>query len=517
MTELEFVKLLGDLPEDCIQQAQAYRNGSHRAARRVSGGKRAAGLFSAAVLAFAMLGGTFWALNQMAQQGTAQQNAAGSWQDAIVQGEADFRSETYNDTLTLEGYTRCLQKYQADSRWAPRAYAELDMDGDGKNELAVRFESGETDTLTLILWQEPEGIIGTEYTKQQMSFLKEDGTFYYSSQNHWGWGRLVRREGSWVPVIRMPQGGDYAHLPDAPWKPMPGTEALPEQTRSSCQSLGLSGKSGVSGEIIGALTVKDDYSLYVPVTGWRYARTSPYSTVQDADSWYCEEVPEARLTIFKTDLDRTAWEKTGYVLQSSSAFTSGMRRDAAGKSDILQVYIRLGETANYVMELEYPDSFWDRDILHSMLDSVRFTHSVSANREPEWAADLDSGALVPMILSVEADYSLYVPATWYFLQNEAPVAERMGENTALSWYGPLGECLSVIDLGSGSAQSAQAWAAETIDPAPADTRQQVSFLQGNNDHIYAVIARCPEESADGSWPILEYMAKSLMFAPGSDA
>lgn len=33
--------------------------------------------------------------------------------------------------------------------------------------------------LTLIFWQDGDGIYGAEYTRQDMRFLKEDGTFYY--------------------------------------------------------------------------------------------------------------------------------------------------------------------------------------------------------------------------------------------------------------------------------------------------------------------------------------------------
>lgn len=529
MTEFEFAKFLGELPDGYIQQAQAFRNGSCRAMRTGRRKKRVFTFLAAAVLAVVMLGGFFWALDLQSRSETVAQSAADGWQDHVLRSEDKFRSETYRQTLTLEEYARRLQEAQADEQCAPWAYAKLDMDRDGTEELVVRFRSGEADILTLLLWREQDRIISLEYTKQQMSFLKEDGTFYYSSGNHWGWGRLKHQSGDWIPVIRMPQGEDYSSLKDVAWKTVSGA-GLPEQTRASCQNLGLSGKNGVSGNIVGALTETEDCSLYVPITSWCYEQTSPYDTVQNADSWYCEEVPEARLTIFKTDSDSTAWQKPGYVFCGGTAYTLEMHKDTAEGAYTLQVYIRLGEESNYVMELEYPDGFWDRDILQRMLDSVRFTHSVSANREPEWTMDVDNtvpDAVLFVDLFVEENYSLYIPKEWDLAQASAPVIENMGQFYANGWYGPDGAGISVAELGKCSEKDAENWAIQSlhfdsfavqedgsISGNAGNTQIAVSFRQDGVGKTYAVVQRCPAGKAAESQPLLTALAESLMLSSG---
>ena len=102
MTGLEFAKLLGELPEEYVQQAQVYRTGSRRAMPSGSKGKRALGILAAAVLAIAMLGGFYWALNHLAQREAVEQSPVNTWQDSILRGEEAFWSETYQKNLTLE-------------------------------------------------------------------------------------------------------------------------------------------------------------------------------------------------------------------------------------------------------------------------------------------------------------------------------------------------------------------------------------------------------------------------------
>lgn len=514
MTGFEFAKLLGELPEEYVQQAQVYRTGSHRAMPTGSRGKRALGILAAAVLAIAMLGGFYWVLNHLARREAVEQSPVNTWQNSILRGDETFWSETYQKPLTLEEYTSMVQQTQNNTACTPWAYTALDMDRDGRRELAVRFRSGQEDILTLILWKEQDGIIGREYTKQQMYFLKKDGTFYYVSENHWGWGQLEQQGNDYVPVIRIPQGGSYSIQEDASWMPLSG-EVIPAQTRNSCAYLGLSGKNGVSGEIYGALTETEDYSLYVPISGWSYTQTSPYATVENADSWYCTEVPEARLTVFKTDSDATTWQKPGYVFQRASFYTLEMRKDTS----VLHVYVRLGETTNYVLELEYPEDFWDTDILKRMLDSIRFTHSVSANREPEWTIGLDN-AMLDAILFVDARYSLYIPTEW---DTTEPVAETIGAYTANSWYGPEEEVLSVVEL--GPTEDAESWAIQALNLDSSqvqeddsilgnagDTQIAISFRQDGLNRTFAIIRRCPAPKAAESLPILNALAENLMFS-----
>lgn len=515
MTGFEFAKLLGELPEEYVQQAQVFRNGSHRAMPAGSKRKRALGILAVAILGIAMLGGFYWALNLLAQRETVEQSPVETWQDSILRGDETFWSETYRQTLTLEEYTPMVQQAQNNHTCTPWAYATLDMDRDGRRELAVRFRSGQEDILTLILWKGQDGIVGREYTKQQMYFLKEDGTFYYSSENHWGWGRLERRGNDYVPVIRVPQGDSYGTLEDAAWKTLSGA-AIPAQTRSSCKKLGLSGKSGVSGDIYGALTEMEDYSLYVPISGWSYEQTSPYATVENADSWYCADFPEARLTIFQTDSDATTWQKPGYVFKGATAYTLEMRKGAS----VLQVYVRLGENANYVMELEYPEDFWDKELLKSMLLSLRFTRSTSANREPEWTLSPDD-AMLDVVLFVDRDYSLYLPKEW----DTSPVTETIGQRSANSWYSREGAGISIVKLGQCSPEEAMAWAVQSLSfdstkvqedgsilGSAGNTQIWISFRQDDVGQAYAVIRCCPTETAEESQALLNALADSVMFS-----
>ena len=72
MKETEFAKLLGDLPENYILQAQAHRSGG----RYAVGARRPVLKFAAVAAAAAlMLGGFFWALEKQTREPTAQQAA----------------------------------------------------------------------------------------------------------------------------------------------------------------------------------------------------------------------------------------------------------------------------------------------------------------------------------------------------------------------------------------------------------------------------------------------------------
>ena len=65
MKETEFAKLLGDLPENYILQAQAHRSGG----RYAVGARRPVLKFAAVAAAAAlMLGGFFWALEKQTRE-----------------------------------------------------------------------------------------------------------------------------------------------------------------------------------------------------------------------------------------------------------------------------------------------------------------------------------------------------------------------------------------------------------------------------------------------------------------
>ena len=269
MKKTEFARLLSGLPENYILEAQAHRTGARR-----SGGERGLVLkyAVAATLAVLMIGGFFWALERqnrepMTQQVAPTQTTETLWQMEIVNSKRSFQSDTYGCDMTVEEYTQCLRKEDPDC--TPRAYVKIDLDQDGQEELAIRFEKDNKHVLTLIIWQDGEDIRGAEYTRQDMSFLKEDGTFYYLDGGHWGWGRLERREDGWKTVIRMPQGDNYSSMNDAWWRAMPETEKISTDRRNSSRELGYSGRSGVSGIIVGELTEMEAYSLYVPIPAGR--------------------------------------------------------------------------------------------------------------------------------------------------------------------------------------------------------------------------------------------------------
>ena len=139
MKKTEFAKLLSDLPENYILEAQAHRTGARR-----PGGER--GLVVkyavAAALAVLMIGGFFWALEKQTHEPTTQQaapkqTAEKPWQMDIVNSKRSFQSDTYGCGLTIEEYAQRLREEDPDC--APRAYVKIDLDQDGQEELAIRL------------------------------------------------------------------------------------------------------------------------------------------------------------------------------------------------------------------------------------------------------------------------------------------------------------------------------------------------------------------------------------------
>ena len=97
MKETEFAKLLGDLPENYILQAQAHRSGG----RYAVGARRPVLKFAAVAAAVAlMLGGFFWALEKQTREpiyspaGSSnagkKKNPSGRWRSSTV--NAAFRA-----------------------------------------------------------------------------------------------------------------------------------------------------------------------------------------------------------------------------------------------------------------------------------------------------------------------------------------------------------------------------------------------------------------------------------------
>ena len=534
MKETEFAKLLGDLPENYILQAQAHRSGG----RYAVGARRPVLKFAAVAAAAAlMLGGFFWALEKQTREPTAQQAAPTQaketlWQMEIVNSKRSFQSDTYGSDLTIEEYTQRLQEEDPDC--APRAYVKIDLDQDGQEELAIRFERDKKHVLTLIFWQDGDGIYGAEYTRQDMSFLKEDGTFYYLDGGHWGWGRLERREDGWETVIRMPQGDNYSSTNDVWWRAMPGTEKIPTTRRNSCLTLGYSGRSGVSGPIVGELTETDAVSLYVPITGWTYESTmiGQYAV----DRWVCDEDPDARLSVIRTgtDMDALSWlaylgkepvtrQRTEGELQLVNRYSQTVHSGAEGAGKTMEVFSRLGETTNYVIQMEYTDDTWDEEVMCRMVDSIYFYDSVTLNMPVDRVFNLDEESMMECHLEVLDGYSLYIPSYW---GERNAMKETIGYHDANTWYGEAGESLSVVDLGETGQAEAVAWARETLEWSSTedtgvdgwirgvcvDMQVEVCILNRSDSGCYAVILRCPKDATEARWRVLDTMAGSIRFS-----
>ena len=533
MKKTEFAKLLSDLPENYILEAQAHRTGARR-----PGGERGLVLkyAVAAALAVLMIGGFFWALEKKTHEPTTQQaaptqTAEKPWQMDIVNSKRSFQSDIYGCDLTIEEYTQRLRKEDPDC--IPRAYVKIDLDQDGQEELAIRFEKDKRHMLTLIIWQDGENIRGAEYTRQDMSFLKEDGTFYYLDRGHWGWGRLERREDGWKTVIRMPQGDNYSGTNDAWWREMPGTEKIPTNRRNSCLTLGYSGRSGVSGPIVGELTETDAFSLYVPITGWTYESTmiGQYA----ADRWVCDEDPDTRLSVIKTgtDVDALSWlaylgkepitrQRTEGELQLVNRYSQTVHSGAEGAGTTMEVVSRLGETTNYVIQMEYADEARDKDVMYCMVDSIHFYDSVTLNMPVDRVFNLDGESMVECHLEGLDGYSLYIPSYW---GEQTAVEETIGYHDANTWYGPDGESLSIVDLGKMNSDDAMAWTlgsqgwtmSETegntrVTGTRGDEQLEVTFKYRVGNWTYAVIKRCPKDKTEEAWPVLEAMVSTIRFS-----
>ena len=533
MKKTEFAKLLSDLPENYILEAQAHRTGARR-----PGGERGLVLkyAIAAALAVLMIGGFFWALEKQTHEPTTQQAAPTqaketTWQMDIVNSKRSFQSDTYGCGLTIEEYTQRLREEDPDC--IPRAYVKIDLDQDGQEELAIRFEKDKKHVLTLIIWQDGENIRGAEYARQDMSFLKEDGTFYYLDRGHWGWGRLERREDGWKTVIRMPQGDNYSGTNDAWWRAMPGTEKISTNRRNSCLTLGYSGRSGVSGPIVGELTEMGAYSLYVPITGWTYESTmiGQYA----ADCWICDEDPDTRLSVIKTgtDVDALSWlaylgkepitrQRTEGELQLVNRYSQTVHSGAEGAGTTMEVVSRLGETTNYVIQMEYANEARDKEEMYCMVDGIYFYDSVTLNMPVDHVFNLDGESMMECHLKVQDGYSLYIPSYW---GEQTAVEETIGYHDANTWYGPDGESLSIVDLGKMNSDDAMAWTlgsqgwtvSETegntrVTGTRGDEQLEVTFKYRVGNWTYAVIKRCPKDKTEEVWPVLEAMVSTIGFS-----
>ena len=314
---------------------------------------------------------------------------------------------------------------------------------------------------------------------------------------------------------------------------MPGTEKIPTNRRNSCLTLGYSGRSGVSGPIVGELTEMGAYSLYVPITGWTYESTmiGQYA----ADRWICDEDPDTRLTVIKTgtDVDALSWlaylgkkpitrQRTEGELQLVNRYSQTVHSGAEGAGTTMEVVSRLGETTNYVIQMEYVNEARDKEVMYCMVDGIYFYDSATLNMSVDRVFNLDGESMMECHLEVQDGYSLYIPSYW---GEQTAVEETIGYHDANTWYGPDGESLSIVDLGKMNSDDAMAWTlgsqgwtmSETegntrVTGTRGDERLEVTFKYWVGNWTYAVIKRCPKDKTEEVWPVLEAMVSTIGFS-----
>lgn len=310
------------------------------------------------------------------------------------------------------------------------------------------------------------------------------------------------------------------------WCPMPNDGPLSVSNRAAYKQLGTSHSSGGSRTVTGELTKENGYSLYVPIEGWTYEKTSVGQ--YEADSWYYDKDPQTRLTVIPSDSEVMTWQKPGYVFQRATRYSLTMyKKENSETQRILQVKLRLGETTNYVIQVEYSDDFPDRNVLGSMEDSIQFSNSVALNRqaESEFPYEICEGQKAETHLAVEDGYSLYILDSMNNVQMDA-VAETVSGREARSWYGESGESLSVVNLGEISQTDAARWMKNSqewtsteetdgnirIRGTCADVQVEITLLRRADSWYYAVIKRCPKDSIENLWRVLDSMAGSIQFS-----
>lgn len=312
---------------------------------------------------------------------------------------------------------------------------------------------------------------------------------------------------------------------------MPGTEKIPTNRRNSCLELGYSGRSGVSGPIVGELTETDAFSLYVPVTGWTYESTmiGQYAV----DRWACDEDPDTRLSVIKTDMDALSWltylgeksitrQRTEGELQLVNRYSQTVHSGAEEAGTTMEAVSRLGETTNYVIQMEYADDAWDKEVMYCMVDSIYFCDSVTLNMPADGVFNLDEESMMECHLEVLDGYSLYIPSYW---GERNAVKETIGYHDANTWYGPDGESLSIVDLGKMHSDDAMVWAlgsqgwtmSETegntrVTGTREDEQLEVTFRYRVRNWPYAVIKRCPKDKTEEVWHVLEAVARTIRFS-----
>lgn len=318
MTEMELLKLLGDIQGGYIQQADAFREGRLRIVKKKRPVVTALKILSTAAMLAMILGAGYLGMRNLASKATREttgetmalqeaatdeENAETDWQRMVLRDGIRFYNgdfaNSYN-SYTVSEFCGVLAKWMGtEEAPKPARYAKLDMDGDGLEELVVELE-GIGDLPRLVLGSFDGQIMGEIYYERQMSHLKADGVFYASGGiGNRSWARLQRSADGWT-VENLE--GDYTDEPDAVWTQWVSLGTVTESDATSQNDnekvtpelLMREASDDLAFWVDGAefavsadLFIGDGYSLYIPKEGWVHEVIDYHGTT--ADRWVCAD------------------------------------------------------------------------------------------------------------------------------------------------------------------------------------------------------------------------------------
>ena len=114
-----------------------------------------------------------------------------TWED-VLKGRGSFRDAASGQTLELSTISRIFTPDES-IQAQPTAFALMDLDGDGEEELVLKVWMGEAyGECTVVLFREEDGLYARGFELRSMSDLKADGTFHYSGGAFdWGYARIT--------------------------------------------------------------------------------------------------------------------------------------------------------------------------------------------------------------------------------------------------------------------------------------------------------------------------------------
>ena len=249
MTEEELMDLLSDVQDGYIKDAQLFRTGKLRPAQKERRGRRTLPLLATAAVLALILGLSYRSIQGNLKSTAAVEKSSAmdatmaatlategetapkqtyrpdlpeleDWARAVLENEKTFESKTYGKELTLEEYTQEYSRLVSARSCKAILATQLDLDGDGGQELLIRFaRDGATGELTLLLGLEDGKIISQELWSREVNFLNKDGSYWEyqpGSGDEQTWVRLHRENGGWVTEP----------LPDHPDYPSEGMEIM---------------------------------------------------------------------------------------------------------------------------------------------------------------------------------------------------------------------------------------------------------------------------------------------------